>query len=364
MRYSKLSNIAAIATLLAATPAFAAVSYTVTDLGPFGAFPIAINDSGQVAMSPPAQLVPLDPLNTHATLYSNGSTIDFGTLGGPTSAAYDVNNAGQIAGSSELADGSTHAVIGSNGTLTDISGPLGGPSIAYGINNLGQVVGHGFLNGSSFHAFLYSAGVAEDLGTLGGTESSAQAINDAGTVTGYAYLAGNKTFHAFQYANGIMTDLGTLGGPTSTGFAINSSGQIVGSADTPQVNSAGINLQHAFVYSNNVLTDLGTLGGSNSDAYGINDAGDIVGSSRISNNSLAAFIYSDGTIINLNTLISPAFGWNLIEAFDINNAGQIVGYGGGPNGLDYFLLTPTPEPTSLLILTLAAPLILRRPRIQ
>lgn len=57
-------------------------------------------------------------------------------------------------------------------------------------------------------------------------------------------------------------------------------------------------------------------------------------------------------MVDLNSLIDPlsGTGWSLLEATDINDAGQIVGtglYGGLTRA---FLLTPVPEPESWAML--------------
>ena len=58
---------------------------------------------------------------------------------------------------------------------------------------------------------------------------------------------------------------------------------------------------------------------------------------------------------DLNNLISSNCGWTLEDAVAINNKGQIVGYGINPSGqTDVFLLTPTPEPSTLALLTVGA----------
>jgi probable HAF family extracellular repeat protein len=76
------------------------------------------------------------------------------------------------------------------------------------------------------------------------------------------------------------------------------------------------------------MRDLGTLGGRRSFANAINESGVIVGDADLAGDEVrAAFIYMDGLMHNLNTLIDPAEGWTLYSARGINDAGQIAAYG-------------------------------------
>ena len=58
---------------------------------------------------------------------------------------------------------------------------------------------------------------------------------------------------------------------------------------------------------------------------------------------------------DLNSLIAPSSGWTLQCATAVNDKGQIVGDGTNPSGqTDAFLLTPSPEPSTLALLATGA----------
>ncbi len=294
---------------------------------------------------------------------------DLGTLPGATSSvAAGINNNGQIVGHSTFSPFTpenptsvfrTDAFLYSGGAMQDIA--FGGVnSFAEGINNGGQVVGYGNVNtyfDPVMNAFVGSQSNYQDIGTFrgNGSYSEVNGINDSGQVVGRADIIAGGNTHAILYNNGIWNDLGTLpGGSQSYGLAISNSGQVVGYGDTN-----GGSATHAFLWQGGSgMQDLGTLGGTFDDsvALGINNNGLIVGYDTISSTgSQDAFLYSDGVMQDLNDLIPSTSDWTLEEATGINDSGQIVGEGVNPSGqTDAFLLTPTPEPSTLALLAAGA----------
>jgi probable HAF family extracellular repeat protein len=228
-------------------------------------------------------------------------------------------------------------------------GTLGGTqSVAYGLNGSGRATGYSVTAGGTTHAFLYDGSI-HDLGTLGGPISEGQAVNDSLQVTGFADLPGsvpgpNRVYHAFLY-DGTMHDLGTLGGTLSGGNGINSAGLVTGFS----YYSTASTLEHAFLYDG-TMHDLGTLGGANSMGYGVNSSGQVTGYSLTSTSTgFHAFLYTAETgMLDLNNLIDPASGWQLVGGTSINDAGQVTGVGRIGGELHAFLATPVPEPASLI----------------
>lgn len=85
----------------------------------------------------------------------------------------------------------------------------------------------------------------------------------------------------------------------------------------------------------------------NSNAFAINNPGQAVGSAwdpvTDTEPMRRAFLYDHrtGVITDLNQLIPQDSGWYLLEAWDINDAGQIIGGGMTGGEMHAFLLSPT-----------------------
>jgi probable HAF family extracellular repeat protein len=298
-----------------------------------------------------------------ATPYPGDALTNLGTLGDPTktvafdSAAISVSNRGHVVGWADLPSRAMHAflVVPENGQF--YADPADPNDPADGVNDLMQDLGA--------------------LTTTADPTSSATAVNDSGQVTGYAYTVTSEGLSAYRAflinpvdadadgvvdtwytgasgVNNLMLDAGTLGGLNSWGRDINNAGEIVGEADYDH--PSGAHYTHGFYYKDGPMADLGTLqkdpATGFSAASAINNQGVIVGWAENDNSDRRAFVYSNGTMQDLNDLLylvdSEGFAVvatiDLTEARDVNDDGVIVGWGTihGTNGTQTrgFLLNP------------------------
>jgi probable HAF family extracellular repeat protein len=363
--YKKFAVAAASAVLSLAAievnSAQAASLYSVTDLGSLSgstySYATGISNVGQVVFNAGIGSTNGSPLR--GFLYSDGQLLEISPLPGDTDISVaDINNFGQVLANSANDNNFTGVtpLIYSDGTAQSID--LNG--IAYAINDSGQVVG-GTSGGGIFPelafpfgaAFLYSNGTTTIVNTNLGENYVAYGLNNLSQVVGIFGSPGR----AFLYDNGAITNLGTFPGDDySTAFDINDLGQVVGHSSPNGIDDAT-----AFLYSSTAgMISLGKLFPTDnySSALGINNNGQIVGLSGTNPNfftttgeGFRAFLYSDGIMQDLNSLIAPDSGVILTQAENINDRGEIVGAGSINGELHAVLLTPqqeVPEPASTM----------------
>ena len=290
-----------------------------------------------------------------AFVYVNGQFVDLKPLAGRESSAMSINNLGQVVGNMSRKSGAQYISIPylyHDGTFERLDALCDPGADAFAINDLGQVVGRARY-GEGAPPFLYTDGLITRLPTFGGTWGEAMDINNRGQIVGDAMASDNC--HAFLYADGVMHDIGALlPYDFSTANAVNEAGQVVGTY------SSSYSFEWcAFLYEDGRVIDLGHLGDLEyAVANDINDAGQIVGKAD------SAFLWTDGTMVDLNDLIDPGLEIRFRSAEAINNHGQILCYG---KDNDYYLLTPlgerqhTPAPApALLVAGGLAALLARR----
>lgn len=130
---------------------------SMKDLGTLGgpyAAAYGINASGAVVGE-----ASINSSSSHAFLYQNGTMTDLGTIGGGSnSVALSVNDLGQVVGTSDFQGGGFGSFVYSNGQIQNLQSlidPNSGWQIAHAfqINNAGQIAGEGEHSGD-MRAFL------------------------------------------------------------------------------------------------------------------------------------------------------------------------------------------------------------------
>ena len=184
-------------------------------------------------------------------IWKNGGVEELPTFGDdPDGWAFGINDRGQVVGASGICSTlnpdtgvyilSRHALLWEKGQAVDLgtlggTGTFGPGNIGGEINNRGQVVGTSDLAGdTTFHAFLWTKETGiQDLQTLPGDLASAGlGINDRGDVVGVSFDASFNP-RAFLRRNGVVVDLNNLILPDSALYllfahGINSRGEIIG----------------------------------------------------------------------------------------------------------------------------------------
>ena len=226
---------------------------------------------------------------------------------------------------------------------------LGGDNgFATGVNNKDQVIGWAETSYQDptcnppqvlqFLPYVYDV-KTEKIDALqvypGDSDGTADTINDKGQIAGISGICSNavggaSAIHAvfWQDQNSTPIDMGNLGGEAwNTPNSMNSKGEVVGFGNPSGDQNAPFN-PIAFYWSQDKgMVNLGTLDPfPNSIAYAINNHGLIVGQGlNLSTGASHAFIYQDGFMTDLNSLMIGHKSLTLLYANDVNDEGVIAG---------------------------------------
>ena len=372
MPISKTSSLILVASAAAlfVPSASAVVTYSMTVLprvpGTIATMGSSLNAEGEVV-----GIAYTENMEQKAFVYTAGTSSVLPGMTVGRSRAMGINDLGQVVGyHQDLITGENKAFVYSAGDGVKHLGNLGGPdAIAMGINNKGQVVGHSDITPlytGPYRAFVHD-GIsmsAIPLTVPGSTDSFATAINSSDTIVGDVFTP--QGLLGFLYTKGSTTLIGQPGGLRYSPTAISDSGLVVGSFWLADGST------HAFLFDGTphdlgTLADPGSLGyglgtSSYSGATSVNSLGQAVGVFGYSGYSGRAFVYRDGSMLNLQDLVAEPNGWVFTEAMDINEAGQILvnGYRTGEFISTALVLTPTvavPEPAAWLLCGIGASVV-------
>jgi probable HAF family extracellular repeat protein len=147
-----------------------------------------------------------------------------------------------------------------------------------------------------------------------------------------------------MWQGGVMTDLGDLGAGYAIAEGINDLGDAVGYSYDPAWTLC------ATMWRDGTIVNLGLPDGAyRSMAFNINDSRQVVATASYSGGD-QPFFWEDGVWTNINDFLPAGSPWVLVNAWAINDAGQIAGYGYYGGEVHAFLLTPdatVPAPGAL-----------------
>jgi probable HAF family extracellular repeat protein len=334
--------------------------YTPIDLGSLGGestVPLALNDSGHVV----GHGTTAEGLR-RGFLWRDGVMTELSTLIGGLTEAHAINNAGDIAGISEVEDFfPIGVVVWSAGVIRQLDqagGTYYRPTQVVGINDEGHVLAAVSI-GDTFdtdHTVLWRGGIPTEIILPGQSAQSRPATwNRRGQVVGssfaYARLPFGTFFHPYVWddvdgfrvidvgektpcrefeprpcgsgaANDINAsslvvgfatdttgvarafywddegrhDLDLYPGESTTAVAVNDRGEIIGQH---KLNPRDDEPAGSFLLTNGNVVDLGSLGGGGTAARSINDRGEIIGTSLTAAGERRAFLWSNGTMLDL-----------------------------------------------------------------
>lgn len=354
--------------------------YTIVDLGTLGGSfsqGISVNNRGWVVGT---STLTGDQIE-HEFLWRDGKMTDIGSSFGPlNSLASDgagINDKGALTGildtSTPDPNGEDFCGIGDHniclpfvwrdGTASLLPLPGGNNGAANEINNRDAIVGGG--EAGQPDPTCVPPQVLDQVAVVWGprknemrelppyrddTEANAIGINDKGEVVGTSGKCKffNQSFGAIEailWRNGRPINLGNLGFRLfNIAFSINNKSEITGQASTAQV-SGQIHVFHAYLWRHGVMKDLGTLPGYPFSLGNlINDNTQIVGIAQSASAS-RAFLWQNGAMYDVNTLIPKNSSFNVTAAEGLNNRGQIAGWGipGNASQIHGFVATPCDE---------------------
>jgi len=259
------------------------------------------------------------------TLAAAGCWSDLGTLGGPGSAATDVNDHGVVVGVSTVDDDSSasHAFIRRPGAeMVDLNGDYLATQ-ANAVNEHSVIVGEAYREGVSARAVMWDAdGDPHELPVPTVYQSGASDLNDAGQVVGSSTPEATNERRAYVYdtTDGELTWLPF--GRDARG--VNEGGEIVGTACVGTTCVGALWTESDTPGAYDVVALPGVGGRPSASAEDINDAGQIVGRGPVPGPVYQAILLWNDPL--QPPVEVPVPGTPYSHAAAIGDDGRIVGY--------------------------------------
>lgn len=324
-----------VALAVAAAPA-RAVSYQMRYLDtPSGCttWPRAINDAGQVVAD---IYLPAGPIGPTVALWDRSGALSTPIPG--DAIAYDISSAGELVGEFRGADGYSHPYVWTSGTgFVDLSADLPQTAQARRIGAGGQIAGQDELNWPNSRAFVWdsTSGITY-LPTTDYLGSWIAGMSDSGVVAGTVALQ-DQSSRAFVWSadKGLQVILPDV--PWSGAVAMSTGGTLLGSISLAE------GIEEVFIWTAELGKVTAWTTGPNNPFFphAVNDNGSVAGTTWSPGEPERAFVW------NLQT------GFTILgegRAYDINNAGWVVGQVGGSDNGQTVVWEQVPEPSSLLVL--------------
>jgi hypothetical protein len=302
--------------------------YTIAELPPLaddtycGAY--ALNESGQAA----------GYSGSRAVIWTQGLPANIQSIAAEFSVTYALNDFGQAAGDFFPTVSNSGAFFSQGTTMQPIIPPAGEYiSEAYAMNNSGVVVG---LGGVASAGYRWQAGTFNSFSFLPGDyEARPVAINNLGSSAGASIGPNGRrpVYWLFTTPTLIPLPAGNIG--QGDAWGINDRGDVVGTYSTS-------NGTRSFIWNASSGTQALPIppGAQNVYASALNNAGVVVG-----NADTRAVIWlknSTGNfeIADLLPLVTNGSGWDRLNLYAVNEAGQIAGEGRHNGAWRGFIISP------------------------
>ena len=140
---------------------------------------------------------------------------------------FRINNSGEIVGTFEYADGNEHAYMLQNGQYTNIDFPGSAGSQSGGLNDAGDIVGTYYDPQARAYGYTLIAGKYSAFSFPGSNYTLALGLNNNGEIAGF-YADADNVYHGFTLLNGTFTTVDYPGAAWSGLWDINDAGVMVG----------------------------------------------------------------------------------------------------------------------------------------